>query len=90
MKTKFGKQFNKDIENIINPDILNAVYDKILNVELANNIKEIDIYKKAKGSKNHYMLRINDYCIGLYIQNNIVEFVRFIHRKDFYKYFPQK
>ena len=44
--------------------------------------------KKLKGAKNYFRLKLGDYRIGLTLENNIVIFVRFLDRKDIYKYFP--
>jgi mRNA interferase RelE/StbE len=36
----------------------------------------------------YYRIRLGDYRVGLKIENNTVCFVRFLHRKDIYRYFP--
>ena len=40
------------------------------------------IFKSVRGGE------INDYRLGITIENNIVNVVRFLHRKDIYKLFP--
>ncbi len=41
-----------------------------------------------KGSRNYYRIRIGDYRAGIIVEGLTVEFIRFLHRKDIYKYFP--
>jgi mRNA interferase RelE/StbE len=33
-------------------------------------------------------LRISDYRMGIFVENNTVIIVRFLHRKEIYRYFP--
>ena len=60
----------------------------ICDVEKAQNVSEIKKLRKLKGYKNFYRLRVWDYRIGLQIKHNCVIFVRILHRKEIYKYFP--
>jgi mRNA interferase RelE/StbE len=60
----------------------------IHDIEKAKNVLEIRNLKKLKGYKDFYRLRIGDYRIGLQVKNNNVIFVRILHRKEIYKYFP--
>ena len=41
-----------------------------------------------EGFKNAYRIKIGDYRIGVFIEEDTIEFVRFVHRKDIYKKFP--
>ena len=88
MKTEFLKQFHKDLDKITLIKIKNDVVNIIINVELATNISEIKDIKKLSGYKNAYRIKTGNYRIGVFIENNVVEFARFTHRKDIYKIFP--
>ncbi|MDP3913923.1 MAG: hypothetical protein Q8R96_09315 [Bacteroidota bacterium] len=59
-----------------------------MNVEDAVLVREITNLKKLTGYKNAYRIKIGNYRIGVFIENNIVEFARVIHRKDIYRVFP--
>ncbi|MGL4377778.1 MAG: type II toxin-antitoxin system RelE family toxin [Microcoleaceae cyanobacterium] len=41
-----------------------------------------------KGDDNAYRLRVGDYRIGFYFDDETITFVRVLHRKDIYRYFP--
>ncbi len=41
-----------------------------------------------KGSEDYYRIRLGDYRLGLRIEEGTVSFIRCLHRKDVYKYFP--
>ena len=88
MKTEFLNHFYKDLKAIKNENIRIDIFNSIKQVELAESIKEIKNIKKLKGSKIAYRIRIGDYRIGVYIENNIIEFARISHRKDIYNLFP--
>ncbi|HEY4721787.1 MAG TPA: type II toxin-antitoxin system RelE/ParE family toxin [Anaerolineae bacterium] len=44
--------------------------------------------KKLQGGTNYYRIRVGDYRVGLVVESDTVTFVRFLHRKDIYRYFP--
>lgn len=88
MKTIFKSSFQRDIKKIIDADLLFLIAEAIKNVDNAKNTNEIDNLKKLVGYKTYSRIKIKDYRIGLNIEDDIVYFVRFLHRKDIYKFFP--
>lgn len=88
MKTEFLKQFYKDLDKLTLESVKNDVIDTIENVENATKTTEIKNLKKLTGYKYAYRIKIGDYRIGIFIENDIVEFARVVHRKDIYKVFP--
>ncbi len=89
MIVKIDKSFEKDTDKIKDKDILNTIADCIEALGKADNIKSIKNIKKLKGSNHFYRIRIGDYRIGLEIKNETMELIRFLDRKDIYKYFPK-
>jgi mRNA interferase RelE/StbE len=57
-------------------------------VEAATNVSQIKGLKKLSGYDAYYRIRVGDYRIGVKIENTLVFFVVFDHRKDIYKGFP--
>jgi len=88
MKTEFLNHFFKSIDKLKSTDVRNDVVNAILNVEQASDTSEIKNLKKLTGHKFSYRIRIGDYRIGVFIENEIVEFAVVAHRKDIYKIFP--
>ncbi len=41
-----------------------------------------------KGESSYYRIRFGDYRIGIKIEDDLVIFIRALHRKDIYRYFP--
>ncbi|MBI4648776.1 MAG: type II toxin-antitoxin system RelE/ParE family toxin [Bacteroidia bacterium] len=88
MKTEFLKHFDKDLDKIQGQIVKDNISKTIKDVE--NALKPVDIknLKKLHGYQNAYRIKIGDYRIGLFIENDIVEFARIAHRKDIYRLFP--
>ena len=88
MKTAFLKHFVKDLDKLKSLEIQNDVFETILNVENALKLSDIKKLKKLKEYKRSYRIRIGDYRIGVFIENDLVEFAAVSHRKDIYRQFP--
>lgn len=87
MNINFDKVFKKDATKL-SPNIKNAVSQLVIEVQKAQSLESIVGIKKLKGYKSYFRVRIGDYRVGLYIENDVVIFSRALHRKDIYKYFP--
>ena len=88
MKIDFKKSFLKELKKLKNKNLQNAIYDAIVQVESAKTISQIKNLKKLSGYEFHYRIRVGDYRIGVKLENEVVHFVVFEHRKDIYKGFP--
>jgi mRNA interferase RelE/StbE len=88
MTVAVDRSFEKDTNRIHSKTLLNRVADCIEEVQRAETIHQVRNVKKLKGGLTYYRIRIGDYRIGLTVENNIATFVRFLHRKEIYDYFP--
>ncbi len=88
MKTEFLERFSKDIDRLPSKLLKRKIEKIILKVERSSRSSEISNLKKLKGHDKAYRIRIGDYRIGVFIENEIVEFARVAHRKEIYRIFP--
>ena len=88
MNIEVDKSFDKDIDKINDKALLKRLKKIIQKIENANNIKELPNLKKMIGYKNYYRIRISSYRISVQIITDSVILLRFLSRKDIYKYFP--
>jgi len=88
VKVEFKSSFVKDLKKIKEKQLQGQIRELIEKVESSANITELGNTKKLSGSDVYYRIRLGDYRIGLKIENNTVYFIRFLHRKDIYRYFP--
>ncbi|OHB69477.1 MAG: plasmid stabilization protein [Planctomycetes bacterium RBG_16_41_13] len=88
MKIDFKKSFSRDLKEINDKDIMQKVKAVINSIENTPNLMEIKNVKQLTSSGKYYRIRIGDYRMGIKLENEIVVFVRFLHRKEIYRYFP--
>lgn len=88
MKVEFKKTFEKDLRKLRDKTLLNKIQSAIETVEAANALEEIANLKKLQGVDGYFRIRIGDYRIGLFLQDETLQFIRVIHRREFYRYFP--
>ena len=88
MKVDFRKSFLRDLKRVKETTIRKQVRETIQSVGQAQSLQEISDLKKLKYGDRYYRIRIGDYRLGLALEYDTLVFVRFLHRKDLYKYFP--
>lgn len=88
MKVEFLSKFNKDLDRIKMTFVRKSILKTIVQVEAAKNLNDISNCKKLSGFKSAYRIRIGDYRIGIFIDGDLVQFARVVHRKDIYSVFP--
>lgn len=88
MNVKFEASFARDLRRIKNRRLLQRVQKTIEGIKAAPGLDEIRDLKKMQGYDTFYRLRLGDYRIGIEVVAGEVIFVRILHRKDIYRYFP--
>ena len=88
MKIKFESKFEKDLQNIKDKKLLSKIKEVILECKAVQTLNEVKNIKKMQGYQTFYCLKIGDYRVGIEIINDELIFVRFLHRKDIYRFFP--
>ncbi len=88
MKTIYRESFKKDIKKIKEKQLKTSLLSLINRTKMYESVTEIENLKKIKGAKKFYRIRIGDYRLGIKIEKETVTFIRFLHRKDIYKFFP--
>ena len=89
MKIKFEESFKRDLKKVKDKSVLEKVKEIIEEMESIKTTREFkgDLKKLQTGS-NHWRIKIGEYRVGLKIEGDLAIFVRILHRKDIYKYFP--
>ena len=88
MKTAFRESFARDLKGVREKKLLNRVREAIETIENADSLSVLLNLKKLKGEKNYFRLKVGNYRIGIVVESDTVVFVRFLARKDIYRYFP--
>ena len=88
MIVKIDRRFEKDTNEINDKELLEKIAQVIEDVQKCNHLREIRNLKKMKFGTHYYRIRLGNYRMGITIIENQVTFIRFLHRKEIYKYFP--
>ena len=76
------------MKKIRDPSLLRRVRTTIERIEAAETLNEVPNLRTISGAGGLYRVRVGDYRIGLAVEEDVVEFVRCLHRRDIYRYFP--
>ncbi len=88
MKTAFRESFDSDLSAITDAGLLRRIRKAIEQVESAKTFQQIPNLKRLESSGKYYRIRLGEYRLGFVFENGAVTFVRFLHRKEIYRYFP--
>ena len=89
MKIAFRKSFAKDLKkHRKEEDLLSRIREIILEIEVAETLSSIKNIKRLKADGPYYRIRTGNYRLGLIVEAETVIFVRVLHRKEIYRYFP--
>ena len=88
MKVAFEASFARDLKKVRDKQLLKRVKQMIEAIKEEPSIENISSLKKLQGYKTFYRLRLGEYRIGIEVDDDLIIFVRFLHRRDVYRYFP--
>lgn len=88
MQVTYKRAFIKDIKGL--PADISKRVERLSLEEIPGlkDITEIKHLKKIKGYASFYRIKLGDYRIGIEYIDNIMVFMRVLHRKEIYRYFP--
>jgi mRNA interferase RelE/StbE len=88
LKVEFNESFLKDLKAVKDRSVLAKVKAAIEATEQAVSLDQLTHLKKMRGSRDYYRIRIGDFRLGLKLEGDTLVFIRFLNRKDIYRYFP--
>lgn len=88
MKTEFKSSFGRDLKALKDRKLLDRIRAVIEEVEAAQSWQQLAQLTKLQGKGDYYRIRVGDYRLGVIVENQTMIFVRCLHRREVYKYFP--
>lgn len=88
MKVRYEESFLKDVRKLKDERVKQKVKRVINSIKSASDLTNVPNLKKIKGGKGAYRIRVGNYHLGFYLVDDVVEFAKFMDRKDIYKKFP--
>jgi len=88
VNTLFRESFERDLAAITSTGLLQRIQKVIEQVEAAKTFREIPNLKRLETKGKYFRIRLGDYRVGLVFEKGAVTFVRCLHRREIYRYFP--
>jgi len=88
VKLVFRQSFVKDLKKIRMIALRQQLQAVLEQIEQSNSLHDIPNVKHLTNEGSYYRIRIGDYRLGLVVDGEDVIVVRFLHRRDIYRYFP--
>lgn len=89
LEVQYRQAFLKDLKQLKSSTSYQRIYEVAFTTLAAiNTLEEISDIKAMKGYSGRYRIRIGDYRIGIEVNDDFIEVMRVLHRREFYRYFP--
>ncbi len=88
MKLIYLSSFLKDLKKVDDKKVKTKVKEILLSLKEIENIQNNKQIVKLKGHPTAYRIRIGNYRMGMYLEENTITLARFLKRNDIYKLFP--
>ena len=88
MRVSFEASFARDLKGIKDRALLRRLEQVIQEAKTARALNEIKHLARMRSEAGFYRIRLGDYRVGIEVVGDHVIFVRILHRKDIYRYFP--
>ncbi|PPK77753.1 mRNA interferase RelE/StbE [Methylobacter tundripaludum] len=87
MRIEIKASFVKDLKTVPK-DFRGKIANLIGTMEQSSNLSNLTGIKKLKGYQNFYRIQVGAYRLGFVLEENTIVLVRFLHRKEIYRFFP--
>lgn len=88
MIVNYEKSFLRDLKRVEDQKVLDEVAEIINAFKETKSPMNLPQVKKMKGHPSAYRIKIKDYRLGFFYENNAVILTRLLRRKDIYRDFP--
>lgn len=88
MKVIFRQSLVRDLKKIRAKAVRQELQAVIEQLEQTPTLYDLPNVKRLTGDGPYYRIRVGDYRLGLIVEDDTVTVVRFLHRRDIYRYFP--
>jgi mRNA-degrading endonuclease RelE of RelBE toxin-antitoxin system len=89
LEVQYRQAFLKDLKQLKSSESYERIYEVAFTTLAAiNTLEELSDIKAMKGCSGRYRIRIGDYRIGIEVNGDVIEVMRVLHRREFYRYFP--
>lgn len=87
MKYEYTNAFIKDVKKT-SPEIQSQIKNLIEEINAVDKLGDLPNVKKMKGFSNAFRIRLGEYRVGVFWENDKLVLARMLHRREVYRYFP--
>ncbi|MGN6626512.1 MAG: type II toxin-antitoxin system RelE family toxin [Tepidisphaeraceae bacterium] len=88
MKCEFLPTFLKEFKKLKNKKVQAAINELIDHAEQARSVADLKQLKRLEGFTDYYRFRVGDIRLGVRIREEVITFMRCLHRREIYRFFP--
>ena len=89
MEVQYRQAFLKDLKQLKSSTSYQRIYELAFTaLPEIQSLEEIPDLKAMRGYAGRYRIRTGDYRIGIEVKGDVIEVMRVLHRREFYRYFP--
>lgn len=89
MDVRYRESFLRDLKKLKKKPVFARIHRLAFEIlPEARELREVPGVKPMTGHPGRYRIRVGHYRIGIELDGAIVEIVRALDRRDFYRYFP--
>ena len=88
MEIRYSRNFIRDIRRVRDASIRRRVDRALDDLEAASTVADVAAVRRIASGGRLYRIRIGDYRLGFALDGNAVTLMRFMHRRQIYRYFP--
>ncbi len=89
MDVKYREAFLRDLKKLKRHPLYDRIHDfAFKDLPQAKSLTEFADVKAMSGHRNRFRIRIGSFRVGIRVDRDIVEIMRVLDRRDFYRYFP--
>ena len=89
MKVLYEKAFLKDIQKLSDHKVSDRLTQVLEEIKETNDLSLLGNIKKLKGHPSAFRIRVSDYRLGFFLENDHVILTHFLYRRNIYKVFPK-
>ena len=89
MDVRYRESFLRDLKKLKKLPVYHRIYTLAFEtLPLANALGDVPGVKAMTGHPHRLRIRVASYRVGIQIEGSVVEMVRALDRREFYRYFP--
>ncbi|MCY3507326.1 MAG: type II toxin-antitoxin system RelE/ParE family toxin [Chloroflexi bacterium] len=88
MRVEYTPAFARDLKRERNAELKRRVERRIEELKAATAITDVTRAVRVTAPGRYYRIRLGDFRLGFALVGDRVVLLRFMHRRDIYRYFP--